>query len=369
MGDCIRCGVNIFSVFRDKEKLHRVWGDGLVNAFYEAYSQLNYWIYPRVQGGRSVESANVRSAVSWKLHGSMAKLLRWYVVMLANARPVESGLAKRKRDPKVIISLTTFPARIDTVWLCTETLLRQRVKPDEIILWLAAEEFPGGLDNLPEKLLAQRDRGLTIRFRGDLKSHKKYYYAFREYPGEIIITADDDVFYPDNLVEELLKLHEQYPDCICCNRACRMVLNDARNIAAFTEWDKWAHGFEGPSKLLCPIGVGGVMYPPGAMHEDVLDKETFMNICRHADDLWLKLMSLRKGTDVVKSPVLPDALLSIPDGRKKALSTINVDAGGNDRQLEALLRRYDVRPDWLDAVASEKTTEVPDALEAATVER
>ena len=44
--------------------------------------------------------------------------------------------------------------------------------------------------------LDQQKRGLTIRFCEDLKAHKKYYYAFKEYPDDIVITVDDDVIYP-----------------------------------------------------------------------------------------------------------------------------------------------------------------------------
>lgn len=48
-----------------------------------------------------------------------------------------------------------------------------------------------------------------------LKSHKKYYYAMQEYPEDIIVLVDDDMFYPYNTVEKLMKMHEKYPSDIC----------------------------------------------------------------------------------------------------------------------------------------------------------
>ena len=48
-----------------------------------------------------------------------------------------NGINQVKRKENIIVSLTSYPKRIGTVWLTIETLLRQSVKPDEIILWLA----------------------------------------------------------------------------------------------------------------------------------------------------------------------------------------------------------------------------------------
>src|SRR5690554_3540856 len=39
-----------------------------------------------------------------------------------------------KDEIGLIVSFTSFPARIDNVWLVVESILRQSVKPDKIIL-------------------------------------------------------------------------------------------------------------------------------------------------------------------------------------------------------------------------------------------
>ena len=89
---------------------------------------------------------------------------------------------------RIIVSLTSFPARINNLWLVIETIFRQTVKPDMIILWLSKEQF-SNIDSLPKRLLKQRERGLKIELRdGDLRSHKKYYYTVQEYPNDIMIT-------------------------------------------------------------------------------------------------------------------------------------------------------------------------------------
>ena len=139
-----------------------------------------------------------------------------YVVKQYRNHPShEKGVTERKRDQKIVVSLTSFPARISVVWIAIETLLRQSMKPDEIILWLAREQFPEEKD-LPVELLNQKERGLTIRFCDDLKSHKKYFYVMQEYSEDLIILTDDDLFYPSDTIATLIRLHEKNPEDICC---------------------------------------------------------------------------------------------------------------------------------------------------------
>lgn len=91
----------------------------------------------------------------------------------------------------LVISFTSFPLRISRVWMTVESLLRQTCKPSAIVLYLSKIQFPGEYDDMPASLLRLRNRGLDIRFvEDDLRSHKKYFYAFRDFPGCSIITID-----------------------------------------------------------------------------------------------------------------------------------------------------------------------------------
>src|SRR5574343_906457 len=110
------------------------------------------------------------------------------------------GLNTITRDKKVIVSLTSFPGRVQDVWIVIECLFRQTFKADKIILWLSESQFNG--IELPQRLLDQKKRGLEIRFvEDDLKSHKKYIYALNEYKNDYVITVDDDLYYDNQLIE------------------------------------------------------------------------------------------------------------------------------------------------------------------------
>ncbi|WP_158735764.1 hypothetical protein [Alteribacillus sp. YIM 98480] len=247
----------------------------------------------------------------------------------------------KKREKKIIVSLTTFPARINVVWISIESLLRQSYKPDKIILWLAKEQF-NGIKSVPHKLLKQQKRGLEIRFCDDLRSHKKYYYAFQEYPEEIIITVDDDIIYPRNTLKILINLHERFPDCICCNRAHLIKKLKNNDPAPYSEWVQNPLSLNEPSKLLCPTGVSGILYPPNSVHNEVFNKRDIKELCFHADDLWLKIMSLKNNTKVVKTAEFTSVPFKINSSQKESLAQLNVNENKNDLQLKAILDKYNV---------------------------
>ena len=74
------------------------------------------------------------------------------------------ALLKSKLDKKIIVSLTSYSARINTVHITIDSLLKQTFKADKIILWLAKEQFPRLEKDLPNNLLQQTKKGLTIKW-------------------------------------------------------------------------------------------------------------------------------------------------------------------------------------------------------------
>ena len=82
---------------------------------------------------------------------------------------------------RIIVSLTSYPPRINGVHKVVESLYRQSVKADEIVLYLSLEEFPEAEEELPATLRALIGKGgfRVAWVHGNLKSHKKYYYALQ----------------------------------------------------------------------------------------------------------------------------------------------------------------------------------------------
>lgn len=200
------------------------------------------------------------------------------------------------KDPKVVVSLTSFPKRLPTLHLVIESLLRQSVKPDKIILYLTQSQVPD-INKLPKKLLAQRDRGLEIKLCPDeIRSHTKYYYAFKEFPEASVITVDDDLFYKSDLLETHLKNSEKHPGHVVSNWIKEI-------IPGKYKYTEWPDGKDKPilSKNLLILGVASVLYPPHSVHEDIFNVDAIKNLTLTADDVWLTAMILKKGTPIYYS--------------------------------------------------------------------
>ena len=78
---------------------------------------------------------------------------------------------KKDKCPRIIVSMTSFPARISRVWLAIESIFRQKVKPDKILLCLTKSQI-SDISVLPKELQEMRDRGLEIIFcEEEIRSH------------------------------------------------------------------------------------------------------------------------------------------------------------------------------------------------------
>ena len=75
----------------------------------------------------------------WKLAYKVNKVL---VNMLFPLRQRWEKACGTDSESRIIVSLTTYPARVQGVWVTIASLLNQTMKPYKVILWLAEEQFP-----------------------------------------------------------------------------------------------------------------------------------------------------------------------------------------------------------------------------------
>ncbi|EEH69379.1 MULTISPECIES: glycosyltransferase family protein [Acinetobacter] len=237
----------------------------------------------------------------------------------------------------IVISLTSFPDRIDTLWLVVESLFDQTVKPSKVVLTLSLLQFNGEKD-LPESLLKQTKRGLEIIWtEDDLRSHKKYYYAMQKYPSAKIITVDDDFYYSRNMLESLLSFHQKFPRAVICHLAAK------KNGCNYKEWTNLLFKFNGPSTDIMQYGGSGVLYPPNSLHKDAFDKEKIKELCPLADDIWLNCMTILNGREIVKTDY-EYYLMPLFVKSSVALKNINVGEDMNSKQIQRLNEVYKIYP-------------------------
>ncbi|WP_157378546.1 hypothetical protein [Aliagarivorans taiwanensis] len=250
-----------------------------------------------------------------------------------------NGLRKQARGQHLVISMTSIPSRVGLMGPTLECLLSQSMKPDAIVLWLSDE-----LDSVPEVLQPYVERGLEVRFVPDVGPHTKLVYALQAFPDSVVVTADDDKLYPWRWLSKLYKSYQARPDCIHCHRA-HLITKDENGIKRYVDWKWLAHGVPGPSFMLFPTGVGGVLYPPKLLHSDATNIPLFSELCPKADDIWFKAMALLNNVQSVQVGDKFRDFFSVDDIKHNTvkLGTENVFGGGNDKQIKAVFDHYDLK--------------------------
>ena len=207
------------------------------------------------------------------------------------------GINTQKREKKLIVSLTSFPDRMKDIHYCIFSLLNQSIKPDEVVLWLAKEQFPNGEYDIPNKVLKLKKNGLTIKFCKDIRSYKKLIPALKEYPEDIIVTSDDDLYYQKDWLEKLYDEYKKNPDCIIGHRGRKIQFDSNLKLKEYMKWDLVEKNCEPTYKLLM-TGAGGILYPPHCFNEKVFDEKTFMKNYKFTDDIWFWAMAVMNKTKI-----------------------------------------------------------------------
>ena len=234
---------------------------------------------------------------------------------------------------KLIVSLTSYPARINTVGTVVENLYTQTRLPDAVLLWLAREQFPNGEEDLPNYLrnLMSQDK-VTVRWCDDLKSHKKYFYTLQEFTDDLVVTVDDDLLYPETMLENLYQCYLRHPETVSTVRAHLMIFTEDGTLMPYRDWIQETDVcLDQPSMQLFATGGAGTLYPGGIFKPELFNKEAITETCLMADDLWLKAMALLSDVPVVVAQEFED-LRYIPGSQVEALYHQNVDSYANETQ-------------------------------------
>ncbi|MDR1943047.1 MAG: class I SAM-dependent methyltransferase [Endomicrobium sp.] len=253
----------------------------------------------------------------------------------------ENYVKSLNQKNKIIISLTSYPARINVVHKAILTLLKQTKKADKVILWLATEDFPNKEKDLPIELTELIKRGLTISWCKDMKSYNKLIPSLKEYPDHVILTVDDDVYYPKDLLENLYTAYLNKPNMVHCHRAHRITFRYGK-ILPYMKWNFCLQGGKvQPSFCNFITGVGGVLYPPGIFYKDILREDLIskLSVDFVGDDIWFWAMCVLNS---VKINVIDNNLRfpkNIEASQEKSLWQTS-RLGRNDLYLQNLFHYY-----------------------------
>ena len=240
------------------------------------------------------------------------------------------------KSEHVVVSMTSFPAAINYAVGAIRSLLAGNALPDRLILYVTLSQF--GDEGLPTELkeLEKQNDIFEIRdYPVDIRSYRKLIPALSDFPDSIIVTVDDDVYYHPDMLGRLLKFHELFPDDIIAHRAKRIAIGKP-----YRKWRKfrWYHFINQRIKrstLNIQTGVGGVLYPPGALCKEMMDAELFTKLAPTADDIWFWAAAVTNGRKILPVPFGFNKPKGLGKPRSLSLKTVNFK-DGTDRNVETL---------------------------------
>lgn len=297
---------------------------------------------------KNLQRMDVRHPLKWFLSGCVP--FRYYYHY---APACTWGLTRHRRAVPVTVSVTSFPDRMNTISTTLNTLLTQTLKPDRLVLWLADTQFPNREDDLPSAVLQLKKWGLEIRWCQDTRSYKKLLPSLKEFPEDILVTADDDVYYHPRWLEYLYASYRKHPNCLHAHRCHGIRIDMNGNILPYKDWD-FVAGQQSPSYLNFLTGVGGVLYPPHSLHPEIFRQDVFSELVPSNDDIWFWGMAVKQGTKTAVPSTFFHEIRHLVE--EQDISLWQTNEVQNDVQIGNLLHYY---PEILERIRKEISQKAP----------
>jgi len=234
-----------------------------------------------------------------------------------------------------VISLTSHPARFDTLDQSLKSLLGQRLIPRKIYLNIAEIDIV----KLPVAIKSLELGGiLKINPCSDLGPGKKLIPTLKAEDSLPIIVVDDDLIFETDLALKLMIQHHLSPNSVIASRVHKIEIESDGKLSSYSKWRKNYALSDGPASDLFATSGAGTLYKKEFFHKDVMDEATYKDLCFHTDDLWWYVQSKRVG---VKTKRLPGfSVLNFIDGTQEDGLWRSGNQDRNDPNLKALLNKY-----------------------------
>lgn len=173
----------------------------------------------------------------------------------------------------IIVSLTTHGSRIEYIHYVLDSLYFQTLRPSNIRLFIAKQEYQA----IPD-ILKKFEPWLMICETEDIGSYKKFIPALKEIQeNQVLISLDDDFIYPPHLIASLYSLYLKYPDSLI-------------GYCGFKNGKDFFNGIAGGMGILWNPKIISPKTLPFFFDEDLF----WSGIERNIDDAWIVLSMLHK---------------------------------------------------------------------------
>lgn len=209
---------------------------------------------------------------------------------------------------KIVVSLASMGSRLPQLEQALRSLTVQSLQPDAILLHVSEEPHladPGVstqilYQNVPA--LSEFNNLIQVQFVANTGSYRKIIPALErvESPDSVIVTADDDIFYPPFWLERLVENLDEV-NTVTAYR-CRKFSWLGKHLLPYENWNFLqlptdASFAATASHAVIPTGAGGIAYRRSYFsNDDPLDE--LMRLAPRQDDIALRFLMLVKDVRV-----------------------------------------------------------------------
>lgn len=245
----------------------------------------------------------------------------------------------------LVVSMTSYGYRVEkSCPYALYSILQQTHLPNRIVLNINQDKWND--NNIPELLKKLQRVGVEINYTEDIGPHTKYIPTLRKYPDDIIITADDDIYYDDGMIDELYHIYEQSDKKSVVCRGGKCIVKNEKKIVSYSKLPDICNSKEMDAKI--PFGVAGVLYPPHLFGDEMFNMSAMKQLAPKADDIWFAAMELYYGIHTVY--VYNNSWKGVSVDRNEeyngavsgALYQFNDLQGQNDVQWDAVVAHYNL---------------------------
>ena len=227
------------------------------------------------------------------------------------------------KDHKIYVSVTTSPQRISRLPLVLSTLDLTHVEEVVIALPLAygrdgsAYEIPPELYTLPKVRILRPE----VDWGSATKLIPAADYVKSKGPNGVVVTIDDDIGYPNGMIDDLISFSARQPDSALGISGRRLGYYGIKPRNIFRPAPTAVAG-KGESLVAVDLlqGYAGIAYPADRLDTDLLKRWATQCVsCRTADDLIISMALQKLGVPryQIRSPFYnPSRLLPFPYGMK-----------------------------------------------------
>ena len=205
---------------------------------------------------------------------------------------------------KVTVSVTTTKARLGIFFYGFQSLRRQTYDNFTIHISLSKEPylFDDGIDAVPDWMTGEN---VQVHFVNNCGPYRKLLPVIGKIgDDDILVTADDDVLYSENWLRKLVERAVENPEAIVCCRARVVKTNAFGRFQNYSNWEVCLKAEKGP--YLLPLCGAGAVFRRDLLDLEFLSDEAYLKYAPTADDLWFRLASIRKNTNVYVDPQIDE---------------------------------------------------------------